>query len=68
MPKALAGGTAPTLPSAGFSGEEFIVALTGLGLTKTTAKEILKNIPQDVSLDQAIQMALKQYGSGVALR
>jgi hypothetical protein len=68
MPKALPKGTALSLPSAGFSEEEFIVVLTGLGLSKTTAKEILKNIPHDVSLAQAIRMALKQYGSGVALR
>jgi len=42
MPKALPSGTAPSLPSAGIGEEEFMLALTGLGLTKTTAKEILK--------------------------
>jgi Holliday junction resolvasome RuvABC DNA-binding subunit len=49
------------------SEEDFIGALTDLGMTKDSAKQMLETIPHDLLLEQAIQMALKQYSSTPAL-
>jgi hypothetical protein len=55
----------PSLPQPGFSEEDFMAALTNLGLKKTDARELLKEVPHSVSLEEAMRIALKNYGSEV---
>ncbi len=51
-------------PSAAFNEAEFVSAMAGLGISKSKAEEMLKNLPQDINLEMAIQLALKNYGAG----
>ncbi len=55
----------PSLPAPGFSEEKFVATLANLGLKKTDAEELLKVVPHNISLEEAVHIALKNYGSEV---
>lgn len=63
--RALSLAPVPSLPPPGFSEEDFMATLTNLGLKKTDARELLKGVPPSVSLEEAVHIALKNYGSEV---